>query len=479
MTESGSQQHRREFALICLLVLAFGPALSGILRRTIELNGYYDHLALAAAVSAWFLVRGWHGPGKSSRWGWPPLFVGLWINVVGRTEEVLLLQVLGLALTLWGLVLLRGGFHLLWRLRFPLTFLLLAIPLPRFLLDATTGSLRRLVTRGAVVCLELLNVPAVPQGTSILMNDLRVEVDPSCSGLQGLLAFVAMGALLARSIGGWWRPAALCLCSLLVALLGNLFRVLVLTGIAAIAPLWVNDSTIHVGVGLGVYGFGFLALHAVKAPLSNSATVAESSPQPNCPARKCSRFALVVVAVGAGVAWALPVELSRRPELQLPVPVQVGPWLGERLLAPKSGLGVLYVRYRQQGQAGFVDLYAIVGTGSRFDMHLPSGCFKGEGFARAQAQPIVDLPEVATIEVYSRGTEKYLVAVWRRRGESDLPVPGPFDLRLEACLKRLVFKRDQREVLVRLVTPMDKGSATRLSELAKGIQPWIAATGPP
>lgn len=447
-----------------LLLLCFGPALAGIAGRTFELSGYYDHLLLALGVSAAFFWQ--RAPALEyapCRWGAAPLLIGLWLNVVGRVEGVLFTQVLGLCLTALGLVASWAGVEGVRALRFPLAYLLLACPVPRVVVDALTGEGRRLVTRAAAGVLDLLDVPAVSQGTGILIAGARVEVDPSCSGLQGLLAFVCLGALIARPLPGALRPALVLVSALVLALLANLLRVLALTGLVMKAPGVVRDGWAHAGVGLVVYALGLLALLGVRRLVGGSPAPEPTRVPHRVVPSPLPAWPLVALGAGAILAGVLPVLVQRAGVSPLPPVLETGPWRGEVMELPYPVAGGRYVRYRRSLDPGFVDLYTITGTGAQLDMHLPSLCFPGGGFEARPAPPVEGLPPCALIEVHALEGQRYLSAVWMRQEGVDMsPSADMGQVRLAALLRRLVLSPQPRLLVVRLVTPADEGAGGRL-----------------
>lgn len=459
-------------AALALLLFACAGALTGLIGRTLELNGYYDHLAFVPVVSAWLAARSGCRAGDPTRWGMLPLAAGLWINACGRVEGVLFPQVLGLIGGVLGLALLTVGWRGAWDLRFPLGFLVLALPLPRAFVDATTGGLKQVVTLVAVESMGLVGVPAVAQGTRILLESGAVEVDDACSGLKGLLAFVALGALLARERPGFGSAVVLCAASVPVAFLANLVRVLALTGLATSLP-GSRGGVGHALIGLLAYalGLGLLLLVAelLPDPAPRTGPASEDAPASS---RRMPVGAWLLLAAGAVLAHGMPLLVRRgvpdplRPRLDPPG------WAGVGVALPGEIEGATYIRYHGSGGPP-VDLYLIHGVGARIEEHLPAVCFPGAGFQPVGASrwglELEHMRVECVREVFRRGSEAYVTIHWYRIARRQDPAPDFVRLKLAAWARRLTLREPEPITLIRITTPLDPGSDARLRGLGRAV----------
>src|SRR5262249_14309939 len=101
-------------------------------------------------------------------------------------------------------------------------FLLFMIPLPYRVEMALANPLRRLATVSSTYVLQTLGIPAVAEGTTIVMDEVKLEVVDACSGLSMLVAFVALSTAVACLIKRpLWERILIVVSSLPVAIIVN------------------------------------------------------------------------------------------------------------------------------------------------------------------------------------------------------------------------------------------------------------------
>ncbi len=227
------------------------PVLAGVvifLRRKelaqIPITGWWPAIALVALALAMF----WAGRRVDNQ------YVGFFS-----------LQALLAALVLWLL-----GWRWLIALSFPLAFLIFTWPMP-FMDNIITFPLRMLMSSMSVATLNLFGLPVVQNGTGILSApnaDLglaagklfEVDVADPCSGIRSLFALMMISALYGYfTLSSPWKRGFLFLCSIPLAIAGNLARILLLTlGIVTVgAPSAIgtlkDPSWFHEGAGYAVF----------------------------------------------------------------------------------------------------------------------------------------------------------------------------------------------------------------------------------
>ncbi len=119
---------------------------------------------------------------------------------------------------------------------FPAAYLAFTIPLATFL-DVVTIHLRLLASGTALAVINGFGVEAVRQGTAIVAggaHPFSIDVAEPCSGLRSLFALMALTAAYAWfHQPTFWRRAALFACSIPLAVLGNVVRILTICLVAA------------------------------------------------------------------------------------------------------------------------------------------------------------------------------------------------------------------------------------------------------
>jgi exosortase len=137
----------------------------------------------------------------------------------------------GLALALAG----RGSFRVLF---FPITFLLLMIPL-NFLDERVGFPLQQLMARSSTGILNLLGIETTRIGTGIYSRVFHFDVAAPCSGIRSLMALTTVTAAYAYVTQQvQWKRWVLFLSAMPLAVLGNIARV---TSIALVAEVYGQE----------------------------------------------------------------------------------------------------------------------------------------------------------------------------------------------------------------------------------------------
>jgi exosortase len=136
-----------------------------------------------------------------------------------------------LALALAG----RGSFRVLF---FPITFLLLMIPL-NFLDERVGFPLQQLMARSSTGILNLLGIETTRIGTGIYSRVFHFDVAAPCSGIRSLMALTTVTAAYAYVTQQvQWKRWVLFLSAMPLAVLGNIARV---TSIALVAEVYGQE----------------------------------------------------------------------------------------------------------------------------------------------------------------------------------------------------------------------------------------------
>jgi exosortase len=137
----------------------------------------------------------------------------------------------GLALALGG----RGAFRLLF---FPITFLLLMIPL-NFLDERVGFPLQLLMARSSTGLLNMFGIETTRIGTGIYSRVFHFDVAAPCSGIRSLMALTTVTAAYAYVTQQvQWKRWVLFLSAMPLAVLGNIARV---TSIALVAEVYGQE----------------------------------------------------------------------------------------------------------------------------------------------------------------------------------------------------------------------------------------------
>lgn len=237
---------------LLLLALTARPVLTWLWNEWRH-NDYYSHGLLVALVSAYLFWRlrpsVWPENDSDAR-GLGVVAVGMALLVYFMAGGAFYLAAFAVIIVLAGLVWTFGGSNLLHRLAFPLFFLALAVPLP--IIERITLPLALFTGVCSAGLVHWLGVNVVVSGNAVTLPASTLVIGAQCSGVNSIMALLALTTLGAYSLQGpWGGRLLLMLLATPLAMLGNILRV---TGL-----LWVAR---HFGTEAG---FNFY--HTWSGPL--------------------------------------------------------------------------------------------------------------------------------------------------------------------------------------------------------------------
>jgi exosortase B len=158
------------------------------------------------------------------------LTAGLLVYVLGRSQDIALLEIGALTPVLAGILLAMRGLRALRAFWFPLLFVAFMLPLPGFFVDALTGPLKQHVSEIVEQVLYWAGYPIARSGVMLTIGQYQMLVADACSGLHTMFSLSALGLLFMHLTG---RTSllhnAIMLASILpIAFMANIVRVLVL-----------------------------------------------------------------------------------------------------------------------------------------------------------------------------------------------------------------------------------------------------------
>lgn len=253
------------FLLILLWVLVFIPVLPDLFRawfsHTDNMHGLFvPFIALYFAWRKKEQVRDveLHG----SLWGGAVLVVSLVLYLVSYLGGIQFVSRLMIVCSLIALVWTCYGLKVVQLFLFPLGFLYFMVPVPETLVGTVSFPLQMMATNISSLFLGLLSIPVYQEGNLLYFSQVQLEVAEACSGIRSIVALLMLAVLMTSfsTSHGVFRTL-LVLCSLPVAMLANIVRV-ILTGL--LAHFYGGDlarSFLHGFSGLVVFllGFAFLA----------------------------------------------------------------------------------------------------------------------------------------------------------------------------------------------------------------------------
>jgi exosortase len=260
----GLADHKGFLIWLTLTIVAWWPALRTLVSAAIGDENYsYTLLVLCVSVALLCLAR-WPSPIK--HFSLPALCVALpalvaaaWLNF--RTPFRGGDSSLTISVLLWIAFILATFAHLYgWqgfsRLRFPLLFSLLAVPLPDRAISALITALQWGSADAVYLLFRVFRVPVVRDGLVFSFSNIDIEVARECSSIRSsTILFVTTLVIAQLFLKSKWSKGIAVLVSLPVAVLKNGVRIFTLSVLGEyVSTTWLDSWFHHQG------GVIFLAL---------------------------------------------------------------------------------------------------------------------------------------------------------------------------------------------------------------------------
>ena len=368
-------------AVTVALLFAYRDALASMLRLWNN-SPMYSYGYTVPVVSAYLL---WHRrsallaltPRPSWSLGGLTLLAAVLMSVAGRIGGIQVLGQLAFLVSLTAAVLILFGVAYVRVAWAALAYLVLMVPLWDGFTEGLHEPFQQRSAAIGVWLLHFIDVPAFREGTFITLPNIQLEVARVCSGVNYLVAVIALGLPLAYvQLQDNWRRVVLLVVAVLVAALSNGLRVALIAALAYYEVGSPIHGPFHVLHGLFVAGVGYVVLFAgvrVLAPRNERQSAPVEAPPVGSPSVIRNRFApfpasavLILVFLLTGS------QVLARPSRPVPLgpdsralPLQLGGWTADsvssarRIRTPAEWPGAnleMGRRYRR-GDGAIVDVY--------------------------------------------------------------------------------------------------------------------------
>lgn len=257
-----------------LIALAYKTTFIWMYGRYISEDSYYSHGLIVPLITIYFIYsqkdRLSLAEQNFSLFGLCIVLFAIILHILGTILYIfsisgfsLFFLFIGLSLFLFG----RKRTKVVW---FPLIFLVFMFPIPMAVIELVSFPLKMLAANAGVWIVDQIGIPVHREGFNIFIPAGHLLVGNPCSGLRSLIAFLALGAIIAY-LGPITKlkKLTLFLITIPIAMLSNIVRIPILIivshyqGLAAAAP----DTFVHTGSGIMVFVIGFLMLLLTKKVL--------------------------------------------------------------------------------------------------------------------------------------------------------------------------------------------------------------------
>ena len=239
--------------------------------RWVDDYAYCMVLPLASLAAVWMRRREIAAAPRRTDWRGAILVAGAlflhWAGVLAQQPRV---SAGGFILLLWGLFLLIYGYGLARWLLFPCGYLFLAIPLN--FIDSMTAPLRMFATAVSAGLLNGFGLHVTRAGAGLFSaadNAFAFTVAPECSGLRSLLAMTALMGFYAwlsqKTLAKKW---ILFLCSVPVAIVANICRIILVVVAAAVFGQETAMGLWHDYSGYPIFLIGIASMLALDRLLN-------------------------------------------------------------------------------------------------------------------------------------------------------------------------------------------------------------------
>ena len=194
--------------------------------------------------------------------GWVLLIVGLLAYALGRSLEILLLEVGSQIPVILGALLITQGVRAARALWFALFFLVFMIPLPSFIVDTATGPLKQYISIIAEHVLYVAGYPIARSGVMLTVGPYQLLVADACSGLHSMFSLSAMGLLYLYLMQrtSVTRNLIIMAAILPIAFVANVVRVMVLVLVTYHLGDEAGQGFLHGFAGIMLFIIGLLFL---------------------------------------------------------------------------------------------------------------------------------------------------------------------------------------------------------------------------
>ena len=195
------------------------------------------HGPIIFGLALWLIYRKWPEvleattPPRTSWTGWPILAIGLVVHLLGRSQHILMLELLSIILVMAAVLLVKRGGRALLVLWFPFFFMIFMVPLPSEFVAAVTMPMKMAVSWATEHVLFAFGYPISRSGVILQIGQYQLLVADACAGLQTLLTLEALGLFYLNLMRhpSALRNIGLALFIVPISFCANVIRVIVLT----------------------------------------------------------------------------------------------------------------------------------------------------------------------------------------------------------------------------------------------------------
>ncbi len=225
------------------------------------------HGPIIFAVSLWLMWRRRQdiidAPYKPANGLGGLMFGGaLLLYALGRSQQIIQAEVVGLIVAGMALLLLLRGVHALRIVAFPFFFLAFMVPLPGVLVQAITIPLKTAVSYVAEALMYHAGYPIGRTGVILTVGPYQLLVADACAGLNSMFTLEALGLLYMNLIGytSKLRNVVLAILVVPIAFVANVVRVIILILVTYHFGDEAGQGFVHTFAGMVLFAVGLVMM---------------------------------------------------------------------------------------------------------------------------------------------------------------------------------------------------------------------------
>lgn len=208
-------------------------------------NPYYSHGFIVPIVSIFIIwkIRKelFEIKKKESQMGIIFFISGIILQSVAILSNIRFLSGISLIVTIFGTILYLFGWKFTNRIKFPILFLLLMIPIP--FIDLVAPPIQTISAATSASLTNLLGVPVQREGLLLNTGAGTFEVAFECSGLKSIISLLTIAIIYAFILEGKLiMKSVIVLSSIPLALTGNILRII---SILMVSDRYGQDTTLN------------------------------------------------------------------------------------------------------------------------------------------------------------------------------------------------------------------------------------------
>ncbi len=237
------------------------------LARQIWNTDEQGHGPIIAAVTSWLIWRRRQAvidaPYKPANLMGGFMFVlAMVMYALGRSQQIIQGEVLGIICALIALLLLLRGVEALRVVAFPIFFLIFLVPLPGVLVQAITIPLKTAVSYVAELLMYHGGYPIARTGVILSVGPYQLLVADACAGLNSMFTLEALGLLYMNLMGytSKLRNVLLAILVIPIAFFANVVRVIILILVTYHFGDEAGQGFVHTFAGMVLFGVGLVMM---------------------------------------------------------------------------------------------------------------------------------------------------------------------------------------------------------------------------